>query len=215
MRLVTFTDDNGTRIGVHDAANDTIVDLAACTRLPTDMTSMVALGKSGIQRAKAGVKSGKGVIAVSSVKIEAPFPRPAKNILCVGKNYHEHAKEFHDSGFDASAKDAIPDLPIIFTKAPTSVVSPGEPITSWLDPTNSTDYEGELTVVIGKGGRGSQGGWPVPQHCLPVRVAGPMRLTHKRHRRCAGCYLCPYTKSAEYPCFQPDSRSGRRGFHQD
>ena len=154
MRLVTFTDDNGTRIGVHDAANDTIVDLAACTRLPTDMTSMVALGKSGIQRAKAGVKSGKGVIAVSSVKIEAPFPRPAKNILCVGKNYHEHAREFHNSGFDASAgKDAIPEVPIMFTKWPNSVIGPGVAIPSANDYTNSTDYEGELTVVIGTGGR--------------------------------------------------------------
>ena len=154
MRLVTFTDDNGTRIGVHDAANGTIVDLAACTRLPTDMTAMVALGKSGIQRAKAGVKSGKGVIAVSSVKIEAPLPRPAKNILCVGKNYHEHAREFHNSGFDASAgKDAIPEVPIMFTKWPNSVIGPGVAIPSANDYTNSTDYEGELTVVIGTGGR--------------------------------------------------------------
>ena len=154
MRLVTFTDDNGTRIGVHDAANGTIVDLAACTRLPKDMTAMVALGRSGIQRAKAGIKSGKGVIPVSAVKIEAPFPRPAKNILCVGKNYHEHAKEFHNSGFDASAgKDAIPEVPIMFTKWPNSVIGPGVAIPSANDYTNSTDYEGELTVVIGTGGR--------------------------------------------------------------
>ncbi|MDQ4136516.1 MAG: fumarylacetoacetate hydrolase family protein, partial [Pseudomonadota bacterium] len=94
-------------------------------------------------------------LPLSEVKLLAPIPRPAKNIFCVGKNYHEHAKEFHDSGFDASAgASAVPDLPIIFTKAATTVIGPGEPIPGSSDPTQSVDYEGELTVVIGRGGRG-------------------------------------------------------------
>jgi 2-keto-4-pentenoate hydratase/2-oxohepta-3-ene-1,7-dioic acid hydratase in catechol pathway len=89
------------------------------------------------------------------VKLHAPIPRPAKNVLCVGKNYYDHAHEFHNSGVDASAgKDAIPDVPIPFTKWPNSVIGPGEPIPSYLDYSNSTDYEGELGVVIGPGGRG-------------------------------------------------------------
>jgi 2-keto-4-pentenoate hydratase/2-oxohepta-3-ene-1,7-dioic acid hydratase in catechol pathway len=143
------------RIGVHDAASATIVDLAAVSRLPKDMTSFIALGKNGLKRARAAVKSGEGRVAFSSVRLHAPIPRPAKNILCVGKNYYDHAKEFHNSGFDASAgKDAISELPIIFTKWPNSVIAQGEPIPSYLDYTNSTDYEGELAVVIGPGGRG-------------------------------------------------------------
>lgn len=80
---------------------------------------------------------------------------PSRNIFCVGKNYHEHAHEFHSSGFDASAgATAVPDVPIIFTKPPSTVIGPGTPIPAHLDPTSSVDYEGELTVVIGKGGRG-------------------------------------------------------------
>ena len=155
MRLITFSDANGMRIGVHDISSDSIVDLAASTRLPKDMTSFIALGKNGLKRARAAVKSGEGRLAFSSVRLHAPIPRPAKNILCVGKNYYDHAKEFHNSGFDASAgKDAIPELPIMFTKWPNSVIAHGEPIPSYLDYTNSTDYEGELTVVIGPGGRG-------------------------------------------------------------
>lgn len=155
MRLVTFSDAKGMRIGVHDAASDTIVDLAAATRLPRDMTSFIALGKNALKRARAAVKSGVGRLPVASVKLHAPIPRPAKNILCVGKNYYDHAREFHASGVDASAgKDAIPELPIMFTKWPNSVIASGEPIPSWLDYTHSTDYEGELTVVIGAGGRG-------------------------------------------------------------
>ena len=155
MRLVTFSDANGTRIGVHDAASNTIVDLAATTRLPKDMTGFIALGKNGLKRARAAVKSGEGRIPFGSVKLLAPIPRPAKNILCVGKNYYDHAREFHNSGVDASAgKDAIPEVPIPFTKWPNSVIGPGAPIPSYLDYTNSTDYEGELGVVIGPGGRG-------------------------------------------------------------
>ncbi|MCZ6894377.1 MAG: fumarylacetoacetate hydrolase family protein [Gammaproteobacteria bacterium] len=48
----------------------------------------------------------------------------------------------------------MPDFPIIFTKAPSAVIGPGEPIRASRDPTATTDYEGELGVVIGKGGRG-------------------------------------------------------------
>ena len=154
MRLVTFSDAQGARIGVHDAAANTVVDLSASSRLPKEMTAFVALGRNGLQRARRALKSGEGRLAADSVKIHAPFPRPARNVLCVGKNYHDHAREFHASGFDASAgADAIPEVPIMFTKWPSSVIGPGEPIPSANDYTNSTDYEGELTVVIGEGGR--------------------------------------------------------------
>ena len=155
MRLVTFSDDKGARIGVHDVESNSIVDLSATTRLPKDMTAFIALGKNGIKRARIAVKSGEGRLPVAAVKLLAPIPRPAKTVLCVGKNYYDHAHEFHNSGVDASAgTNAIPELPIPFTKWPNSVIGPGEPILSYLDYSNSTDYEGELGVVIGTGGRG-------------------------------------------------------------
>jgi len=153
MRLVTFSDDKGARVGVHDAETNEIVDLSASTRLPKEMTALVALGKKGLSRARRAVKSGEGRIPFASVKLLAPFPRPAKNILCVGKNYHEHAREFHASGVDATGKETIPEVPIIFTKWPNSVIGPGEFIPSENDYTDSVDYEGELAVVIGEGGR--------------------------------------------------------------
>ena len=51
MRLVTFSDARGSRIGVHDPASGTIVDLSAGTRLPRQMTEFIALGKNGLARA--------------------------------------------------------------------------------------------------------------------------------------------------------------------
>jgi len=94
-------------------------------------------------------------IPLAQVTLEAPLPRPRRNIFCVGKNYHEHAHEFARSGFDSSAgAGAVPDAPIIFSKVPDCVTGPSTPIL--IDPraSEAIDYEAELAVVIGRGGRG-------------------------------------------------------------
>ena len=92
-------------------------------------------------------------IPLNGARLGAPIPRPPKDILCVGRNYREHAAEFSRAGFDASERAEIPEDPVIFTKAATSVVGPEESIILENDPTDTTDYEGELAVVIGPGGR--------------------------------------------------------------
>jgi 2-keto-4-pentenoate hydratase/2-oxohepta-3-ene-1,7-dioic acid hydratase in catechol pathway len=96
-------------------------------------------------------------IPFSKVRFAAPIPRPRRNVLCVGKNYHEHAHEFTRSGFDSSASkpaDAIPTAPIIFTKMPETVIATGEAVRYPAGASEQLDYEAELGVVIGKGGRG-------------------------------------------------------------
>ncbi len=151
MRLVTFADGQGQRLGV--LQGDEIADVTASS--PDLPKSIAEYCGNDRLRDLQQVLARAPRLRLSDVRLLAPIPRPAKNIFCVGKNYHEHAKEFHDSGFDASAgAAAIPDLPIIFTKAATTVIGPGEPIPGSSDPTQSVDYEGELTVVIGRGGRG-------------------------------------------------------------
>jgi 2-keto-4-pentenoate hydratase/2-oxohepta-3-ene-1,7-dioic acid hydratase in catechol pathway len=105
--------------------------------------------------ARTAVASNKGRLPLANTKLLAPIPRPARNILCVGKNYREHAKEVQATALTAGAdKDGVPEVPVIFTKWTSSVSGPSDPIPSYLDPTQSTDYEGELAVVIGPGGRG-------------------------------------------------------------
>jgi len=87
----------------------------------------------------------------SDVEVVAPIPVPLRDIICVGKNYFEHAREFTESGFDSSgAGQVIPQSPVIFTKATTSVTGPNQQIPLWLDPTGTVDYEGELGVIIGR-----------------------------------------------------------------
>ncbi len=153
MHLITFSDHAGARIGVLTSDGREVIDVTAGrSGMPRTMIDLVRAGAAGLAEVKSAL--GAQRVPLASVKLHAPFPRPTKNIFCVGKNYHEHAKEFHGSGFDASAKDAIPEAPILFTKAPTTVIANSEPIPAHLDYTHSVDYEGELTVVIGKGGRG-------------------------------------------------------------
>ncbi|KEF52475.1 uncharacterized protein A1O9_11317 [Exophiala aquamarina CBS 119918] len=80
-------------------------------------------------------------------------PICGRDIIAVGKNYMDHAKEFHASGYDSSDKAAQPSHPVIFTKRSTSIVPTGANIV--LDPqfTETLDYEGEIGVIIGKSGR--------------------------------------------------------------
>ena len=94
-------------------------------------------------------------LALDQVELTAPIPRPRRNIFCVGKNYHAHAREFAGSGFDSSAKSGgdIPADPIIFSKVPACVVGPTDAI-RMPEVSTAIDYEAELAVVIGVGGKG-------------------------------------------------------------
>src|SRR5215471_20401330 len=90
-------------------------------------------------------------VALKGVKLAAPVGPLSKNVICVGKNYHDHAQEFARSGVDASGdKQEAPADPVVFTKAVTSLADPLQPIPASSDPTHSVDYEGELGVVIGR-----------------------------------------------------------------
>ena len=93
-------------------------------------------------------------LQLDDVSLLAPVPRPQRNVFCVGKNYHEHAQEFATSGFDSSAaKGAVPEVPIIFSKVPESVIGPRAPIKMDAAVSTAIDYEVELAVIVGKRGR--------------------------------------------------------------
>ncbi|MGB9376227.1 MAG: fumarylacetoacetate hydrolase family protein [Mycobacteriales bacterium] len=91
---------------------------------------------------------------LDQVSVHAPL-RPVRNVFCVGKNYFDHAKEFGRSGYDSPDKsEDLPDKPIIFSKATTSVTGPFDDVDPHRGVTSELDYEGELAVIIGTGGRG-------------------------------------------------------------
>lgn len=155
MQLVTFrqnVDATGVqRLGV--IAGAFVADLSRVGGAPSTMAACCALG-AGAVAALTEWAGQAPLLPLIEVTLLAPFPRPARNIFCVGKNYHEHAAEFARSGFDSTAKEIVPEAPVVFTKPPSAVIGLGDTIPGHLDTTNSVDYEGELAVVIGTGGRG-------------------------------------------------------------
>jgi 2-keto-4-pentenoate hydratase/2-oxohepta-3-ene-1,7-dioic acid hydratase in catechol pathway len=156
MHLVTFEEAGLVRIGILNPARREVLDLEVLApALPDNMLAFIRQGDAALDQAQRAMANAEKGISLDAVRLLAPIPRPARNILCVGKNYPEHVKEVQS--IVASVKDTVagvPDAPIIFTKATSSIIGPGDSIPASLDTTASVDYEGELAVVIGEGGRG-------------------------------------------------------------
>jgi 2-keto-4-pentenoate hydratase/2-oxohepta-3-ene-1,7-dioic acid hydratase in catechol pathway len=91
-------------------------------------------------------------LPTGDVVLEAPIPRPRRNVFCVGRNYHAHARELSASVFKDSPA-AVASWPIVFTKVPECVVGPQAEVQIPTEVSTQIDYEAELTIVIGKGGR--------------------------------------------------------------
>lgn len=147
MKLATFSRNGHRHVGR--------IDEAAKSVRPIDgVADMIDL----IDRFDAiapKLDNGGPDIPLSEVTLLAPIVAPQRNIFCVGKNYLAHAKEFSQSGFEAGAvKGAeVDEYPAVFTKPPSAVVGPGAKVDLHSHITSSVDYEAELTLIIGKGGR--------------------------------------------------------------
>ncbi len=148
MKFATFRIGGERRVGLVGAGGEEVFPLALSAEQANEgVTALIAANATAIDRLSP--------IPLSEVKLEAPVPRPRRNIFCVGKNYREHAREFSASGFDSSAAAGeIPKEPIVFSKVPECVIAHGEPVLIDSAVSAAIDYEAELAVIIGKGGRG-------------------------------------------------------------
>ncbi len=149
MKIVTFRLAGERRVGVVD--DNHMVRPFDLSAADSERGALALVAANAAGRAWPALLS---EMPLHRVELEAPIPLPHRNIFCVGKNYHEHAREFAGSGFDSSAAQGdIPRHPIIFSKLPQSVIASDAPIL--IDPAVSSaiDYEAELAVIIGKGGR--------------------------------------------------------------
>ena len=147
MKIATFSLVGERRLGILDAE--------AANVIPFDLPVADAAGGLLALIERALPPRMLSPIPLERVTLEAPIPRPRRNIFCVGKNYHDHAHEFAESGFDSSAAaGAVPKHPIIFSKVPESVVASATAVRIDRRVSNAVDYEGELAVIIGKPGRG-------------------------------------------------------------
>ena len=155
MKFLTL--ENG-RLGV--LVDGAVIDAVAAAQFlsveapAATLEALVSAGDSAAAEtftlAQQAIKKGCDSRPYGDVKPRAPIPVPRRNILCLGKNYLEHAQELAPK---MKTSGEAPRQPIIFTKATSSVIGPGEPIPAYPAYTQKLDYEAELALIIGREGR--------------------------------------------------------------
>ena len=157
MRLVTYRASVEAEARLGAIVGDAVVDLArfgaarGCA-LPSTMLEFIDLGPAAVQAASALLADAGGAFPIgcaqplANVRLLPPIPRPRKNVFGIGLNYTEHVAE------SAASLDTSPELPrepVIFSKPPTSVIGPDEPIVHDASITQQLDWEVELAAIIG------------------------------------------------------------------
>ncbi|MGR9089318.1 MAG: fumarylacetoacetate hydrolase family protein [Gammaproteobacteria bacterium] len=151
MKIARFQHAGAVHLGFVDTDSGMVTPLKDGPRSPDPMIALIEDDDAGCAPAFGGRE-----IPLADVRLLHPIARPSKNVICVGKNYREHAEEFSRSGFDSSAgrdQQAVPDAPIVFSKAPCALAGARDDILVPAGLSESVDYEGELGVVIGRRGR--------------------------------------------------------------
>lgn len=149
MKLATFTYEGKTAVGA--VVDGRVLALSQVGDFPETMLELIAAGPDTWQRLRAALaETAASGVPVSDLELLAPIPRPPKNVMCLGLNYAAHAAE----SYGAAGRDVnLPEAPVVFTKAPTSVNGPYAEIVCDPAVTEELDWEVELAVVIGRPGR--------------------------------------------------------------
>ena len=159
MKLLSFKLDGQVKFGPKVKKEEAVWDvlkiqqeLNVLPSFPSTIIEGISLGFDFVEQARKLVEAARKSDNVESFKqsfteIEwlAPIPRTPKNILCVGKNYNEHAIEM--------GEEKAPENILVFTKAPTAIAADEATLPVHAGITDSLDYEGELAIVIGKRGQ--------------------------------------------------------------
>ncbi len=112
---------------------------------------MLTLIDSGIDLHQAAASFTDAMrVDAQAITLLAPIPRPRKNVMCLGLNYLEHAEE---TANQIGRTGKAPQYPIVFTKCPTSVIGHEASVPFDPDTCSQLDWEAELGVILGKGGR--------------------------------------------------------------
>ena len=154
MRLGTFEKDGTTRMGVIDGATVLPIGDLLPSAAPGDMLALIGGGDALLRRLRDGLGRAKATVPLAATRLLAPIPRPARNVFCVGWNYSEHFEEGKQfRGAAQQGQQEIPAFPSLFTKNPATVIGPDASIRFPAPHSEQLDWEAELAVVIGMGGR--------------------------------------------------------------
>ncbi|MGE3773210.1 MAG: fumarylacetoacetate hydrolase family protein [Gammaproteobacteria bacterium] len=151
MKIARFLFRDSVRLGLVDVAGRRLELLPAHDGGGDPMIRLIERDLDGERP-----RGTREYVALDEVRLLPPIAQPSKNVLCVGKNYVAHAAEFTKSGYDGTAKslsDPVPEFPILFTKAPCTMIGAHDSVLPPWEQSVEIDYEAELGVVIGRGGR--------------------------------------------------------------
>ena len=117
---------------------------------PTDQAPKKPAKKAGVTQNATAKTKGMAILPfpVAGLKLCAPIPRPLQDIVCLGINYDEHAKEA--GGFSTEAFGGERPYTIYFSKRVNEAVAPGGTIPAYTGLVDSLDYEAELGVILRK-----------------------------------------------------------------
>ncbi|MFZ0543921.1 MAG: fumarylacetoacetate hydrolase family protein [Candidatus Promineifilaceae bacterium] len=145
MKFITYEYENEIQPGV--VWNDRVMGISG---IAPDIQSLIEQGADGMSAVTSLLQRVRGGILLENVRLLAPIPTPRRNIMCLGLNYAEHAAE----SYTAQGREvSLPEVPIVFTKATTSVTGPYDPIPFDPAASDKLDWETELAVVIGRSGK--------------------------------------------------------------
>ena len=156
MRLCTFERSGEQQAGVI-ASDQTVVvlrDLVAGA--PAQIVPFIAAGAELWKRVGERAAKATGGAPLGKTTLHAPIPRPSRNVFCVGWNYAEHFAEGKGKRGESGpqlAPQEIPEYPSLFSKNPATVIGPDASIRFPAPHSSQLDWEAELAVVIGEGGR--------------------------------------------------------------
>lgn len=159
MKLVTFSAGSssagtGRQVGVVDVGAGVVHDVTGLLPAGAGMLDLIEGWAELGPVLRSGVPS-TPTHPLDGVRLHAPIPVPRRDIFCVGKNYRDHVLEFGASGYDQPDRSQdMPEHPVVFAKATTSVTGPFDDVEAHPGVTSEVDYEAELGVIIGVGGRG-------------------------------------------------------------
>ena len=147
MKFATYQHDGRRCVGIVSADGQSVRRLPLSeAQAARGVLAVIDLQLAGEHTSPVGES-----IPLSQVRLEAPVPTPRRNIWCVGRNYHAHARELSGSIFKDNKTES---WPIVFTKPPETVIGPRDDVVLPREAVSTQiDYEAELTVVIGRGGK--------------------------------------------------------------
>lgn len=147
MKLITYRLRGAEHVGIQTA------DGTAVAPLPyPDMNTLIETASLEELRSVAAAAE---TIPMEEVELLAPIPRPRQDVICLGMNYLDHAREA--AQYDAGAFEKEKPVAVYFSKRVTEAVAPEGFIESHTDLVERLDYESELAVILGKTARNIRG----------------------------------------------------------